>query len=190
MWHAVLRDSRFFATLTRFDHDIAERLQAAGCACGGRLDSARYPRKPRGGPPQLGAEYEWRLSFCCARDGCRRRMTPPSVRYFGRRVYLGVIVVLISAMANGLSVRRVAGLHAHLGVGLRTLRRWRQWWRQTFVESRFWRDARARFVPPLDEDQHPAALLERFGADASAVLRALEFLAPITTRSAAMVSPR
>ena len=110
MWHAVLRDSTFYATLTRFDHDLADAVRAAGCGCGGRLDRARYPRKPRGGPPGLGAEYEWRLSFCCARDGCRRRLTPPSVRYLGRRVYLGVVVVLVSAMTHGLSVRRVAAL--------------------------------------------------------------------------------
>ena len=191
MWHTVLRDSTFFAILTTIDHDLAERVRAAGCVwCGGRLHSARYPRKPRGGPTGLGREYEWRLSFCCARDGCRRRMTPPSVRYLGRRVYLGVVVVLVSAMTHGLSVRRVAELHAHLGVGLRTLRRWRRWWHESFVESRLWRGARGRFIPPVDEGRLPASLLERFGAEASAVLRALDFLAPITTRSgaSAMVS--
>lgn len=186
MWHAVLSDSTFFATLTRIDHDLAEHVRAAGCACGGRLDSARYPRKPRGGPAGLGPEYEWRLSFCCARDGCRRRTTPPSVRYLGRRVYLGVVVVLVSAMTHGLSVRRVAELHAHLGVGLRTLRRWRRWWQQSFLESRLWRGARGRFVPPVDEERLPASLLERLGAEASAaVLRALVLFAPITTRSGA-----
>jgi hypothetical protein len=181
----------FFATLSKFDHDLAERVQAAGCACGGRLDSARYPRKPRGAAATLGPEYEWRLSFCCARDGCRHRVTPPSVRYLGRRVYLGVVVVLVSAMTHGLSVRRVAALHAHLGIGLRTLRRWRQWWQHAFVESRFWRDARARFMPRVEEDALPASLVTRLGGDAAArALRVLELLAPITARSApgAMVS--
>lgn len=191
MWHAVLGDSTFFATLTRYDQDLAERVRAAGCACGGRLDSARYPRKPRGAAATLGPEYEWRLSFCCAREGCRRRVTPPSVRYLGRRVYLGVVVVLVSAMTHGLSVRRVAALHAHLGIGLRTLRRWRQWWQQALVESRFWRDARGRFMPRVEEEALPASLLERFCGDAAVrVLRALELLAPVTTRSVrgAMVS--
>ncbi len=191
MWHAVLRDSTFFATLTRFDHDLADRVRAAGCGCGGRLDSARYPRKPRGGPAELGSEYEWRLSFCCARDGCRRRVTPPSVRYLGRRVYLGVVVVLVSAMTHGLSVRRVSELHAHLGIGLRTLRRWREWWRHAFVESRFWRGVGGRLMPPIEEDALPASLLERFGGDAAVrAVRVLELLAPITTRSVpgAMVS--
>lgn len=187
MWHGVLSDSRFFATLLKIDQDLAAGVRAAGCECGGRLDSARYPRKPRGGPADLGADYGWRLSFCCAREGCRRRVTPPSVRYLGRRVYLGVVVVLVTAMEHGLSVRRVAELNEHLGVGLRTLRRWRRWWRSTFVDGRLWRGARGRFMPPVEESALPFSLLERFGGEIAArALRVLEFLAPwTTTRGAA-----
>ncbi|MGH8696170.1 MAG: hypothetical protein ACREVS_06810 [Burkholderiales bacterium] len=185
MWHAVLSDSRFFSTLTTFDEDLAAQERAAGCRCGGRLDSARYPRKPRGGPPDLGAEYAWRLSFCCAREGCRRRVTPPSVRYLGRRVYLGVVVVLVSAMQQGLSLRRVAKLNEHLGIGLRTLRRWRQWWRAAFVTSALWRAERGRFMPPVNEAALPHAVLERFGGSLSErVLSALAWLSPLTTSSA------
>jgi len=186
LWHAVLSDSRLFSTLTKFDEDLACGWRAARCPwCGGRLDSARYPRKPRGGPPDLDADYAWRLSFCCAREGCRRRVTPPSVRYLGRRVYLGVVVVLVSAMEHGLSLRRVAKLNATLGIGLRTLRRWRQWWRAVFVKSALWRAARGRFVPPVEEAALPYSMLERFsGAAAEQVLAMLRFLAPLTTRSA------
>jgi hypothetical protein len=185
LWHDVLSDARFYSALTQFDQDIAARVRAAGCGCGGRLDSARYPRKPRGGPADLGAAYDWRLSFCCAEDGCRRRMTPPSVRYLGRRVYLGVVVVLVSAMEHGLSVRRVAALNAHLGIGLRTLRRWRQWWRSTFVRSRLWHSARGRFMPPVAERALPHALLARFaGAPARQALGVLEFLSALTTTAA------
>jgi hypothetical protein len=183
LWHDVLSDSRFYVALTQFDQDLAAQVRAAGCGCGGRLHSARYPRKPRGGPADLGAAYEWRLSFCCAEEGCRRRVTPASVRYLGRRVYLGVVVVLVSAMEQGLSLRRIAVLHQHLGIGLRTLRRWRQWWRAVFTHSRFWHGARGRFVPPVCEAALPHALLERFGGTASArVLAVLRFLAPLTTR--------
>jgi hypothetical protein len=182
LWHDVLSDSRFFSALTKFDGDLAAGVRAAGCGCGGRLDSARYPRKPRGGPAALGAEYGWRLSFCCAEEGCRRRVTPPSVRYLGRRVYLGVVVVLVSAMEHGLSLRRVAALTQHLGIGLRTLRRWRQWWRTVFVRSRVWRGGRGRFVPPVDETALPRACLERFsGAAGERVLAMLCFLTPLTT---------
>ena len=184
MWHDVLSDSRFFVVLTQFDEELAAHARAAGCACGGRLHSARYPRKPRGGPADLGPAYDWRLSFCCARQGCRRRVTPPSMRYLGRRVYLGVVVVLVSAMAHGLSVRRVATLHQHLGIGLRTLRRWRQWWRTVFTRSRVWRAARGRFLPPVAEDALPHAVLERFGGSATErALAALRLLLALTTRA-------
>ena len=185
MWHGVLSDSRFFSTLTKFDEDLAATVRAAGCGCGGRLDSARYPRKPRGGPADLGTEYDWRLSFCCAEEGCRRRVTPPSVRYLGRRVYLGVVVVLVSAMEHGLSLRRVAELNQHLGIGLRTLRRWRQWWRTAFVHTALWRGSCGRFVPPVEASALPYAVLERFGGAAAARgLAMLRFLSPLTTTTA------
>jgi len=107
------------------------------------------------------------------------------VRYLGRRVYLGCVIVLVMAMEQGLGLRRVARLNAHLGVGLRTLRRWRQWWRESFVATRFWRHARGRFMPPVDEGELPRALLERFsGEPASKLLSLLVFLAPLTTTSA------
>lgn len=182
--HDVLADSRLFSALTKFDEDIAAAARARGCGCGGRLDSARYPRKPRGGPADLEAEYSWRLSFCCAEEGCRRRVTPPSVRYLGRRVYLGVVVVLVSAMEHGLSLRRVAELNEHLGIGLRTLRRWRQWWRTAFVQSAVWRGGRGRFVTPVEEARLPYALLGRFeGTLVERVLATLRFLSPLTTAS-------
>ena len=182
MWHDVLSDSRFFAVLTQFDEDLAAHARVAGCPCGGRLHSARYPRKPRGGPADLGPAYDWRLSFCCAEDGCRRRVTPPSMRYLGRRVYLGVVVVLVSAMEHGLGMRRAAALHQHLGIGLRTLRRWRQWWRSVFPRSQVWQAARGRFVPSVADDTLPHAMLERFGGSATErALAALRLLLPLTT---------
>jgi hypothetical protein len=93
-------------------------------------------------------------------------------------------MVLVTAMEQGLGLRRVARLHAHLGVGLRTLRRWRQWWRESFVATRFWRHARGRFMPPVDERELPQALLERFGGEpASQLLSLLVFLALLTTTS-------
>lgn len=106
--------------LAKFDEDLALQLRAGGCRCGGRLHSARYPRKPRGGPADLSASYEWRWSFCCAVDGCRRRVTPPSVRYLGRRVYLGVVVVLATAIEHGVSLRRRRGHDTHADLISRT----------------------------------------------------------------------
>ncbi len=183
MCHALLRDANLYAQLLTIDQDLAAEARAAGCGfCGGSLHSARYPRKPRGGLEELGSDYATRLSFCCTVDGCRRRTTPPSVRYLGRRVYLGAVVVLVTAMLGGITAIRAAQLRAWLGVSVRTLKRWRAWWRETFVASAFWRGARGRFMPPVASETLPASLLERFaGHERTRLLHALAFLTPLTT---------
>lgn len=185
LYHKILRDASLYDVLLKIDLDLAASTRAGGCAaCGGRLHSARYPRKPRGGPDHLGPEYERRLSFCCAADGCRQRATPASVRFLGRRVYLGAVVVLVTAMTHGVTPRRAAELQELLGVKRRTLERWRSWWRGAFVASPFWRSERGRFMPPLAAGALPGSLLERFGVEvATRVTKALQFLAPITTSS-------
>lgn len=185
MSYTPLVDARVWQLLLMADRELAAEARAAGCsACGGTLHSARYPRKPRGGvPAELRAEYGRRESLCCACEGCRKRTTPPSVRFLGRRVYLGAVVVLVSAITGGVTARRAARIEALVGVSPRTLQRWRAWWLRTFPETPFWKGARARLSPPVDERRLPASLLERFderwvdGLDAC-----LRFLAPITAR--------
>ena len=89
MYHDLLRDASFWLFLFSIDQDLAENTRQQACPCGGRLHRANYPRKPRGGSDDLPEQYRWRLSFCCERDGCRKRVTPPSVRFLGPKVYLG-----------------------------------------------------------------------------------------------------
>ena len=140
-----------------------------------------YPRKPRGGPANLSPERERRFSFCCDRGGCRGRATPPSVRFLGRRVYFGVTVVLVTAMAHGTTPRRSAELRAQLGVDRRTLSRWRRWWQEHFPASPFWREHGARFSPPVLADGLPCTLLDRFSSAGTqdGVVALLRFLAPL-----------
>ena len=184
MYAKLLGDATLYDILQRIDEDLAAQARSAGCTCGGRLHSAVYPRKPRGGPAGLGAGYEHRLSYCCAQDGCRRRTTPPSVRFLGRKVYLGAVVVLGSALRQGPTPTRVRVLHELFGVGERTLRRWRHWWQQSFSESRWWQAARGRLMPAVRADALPGALAERFGAHTTGGLcRLLRCLSPITTGS-------
>ena len=110
MCQAIFDDASFYRSLFHLDQAIAADVQATGCRhCGGRLHVADYPRKPRGVRSALDASYQYRLSFCCATDGCRRRTTPPSVRFLGRKVYLGVIIVLVTARTNGLSPHARSG---------------------------------------------------------------------------------
>jgi hypothetical protein len=179
----LLGDSRLYELLFRIDGDAAAEAQASGCPeCGGRLDSARYPRKPRGAMSKLSAGYDWRFSFCCAVEGCRRRHTPPSIRFLGRRVYLGAVVILATAMQQGVTPVRAQRLHELLGVSLRTLARWRDWWRTVFAESAFWKEMRARFAPPPDASGFPLKLLERFGSEENGRLLALlRFVRPLST---------
>ena len=93
----VLSDARFYELLLKFDEDLAALARRFACDCGGALHVADYERKPRGALALLPAGYGSRFSFCCAREGCRHRATPPSIRYLGRKVYLGVVVVLVTA---------------------------------------------------------------------------------------------
>jgi hypothetical protein len=105
-------------------------------------------------------------------------------------VYLGAVVVLVTAMAGGITAARAARLRAWLGVSVRTLKRWRAWWRETFVASPFWRGVKGRFMPPVAVDTLPASLLERFaGADErTRLLQTLAFLGPLTTGRAVGVA--
>lgn len=186
MYHAVLADASFFEFLARIDADLAEEARARACpACGARLDRARYPRKPRGVPQAAEGAWERRESFCCCREGCRQRATPPSVRFLGRKVYAAVVVVLGTAMMHGLTDWRAERLERELDVSRRTLERWRVWWREVFCGSRFWRAARARLSPPVEEGELPGSLLARFGGGLrERILGLLRFLGPVTTSSA------
>jgi hypothetical protein len=195
VYQAVLADATFHEQLLVFDRDLAASARATEHAregarcwlCGGALHSASYDRKPRGGPPVLGPAYAERFSFCCAVDGCRKRTTPPSLRFLGRKVYLATVVTLISAMLLGTTPARLARLSTVPGIDRRTLARWRAWWRSTFNDSRFAPIARAVFMPPLQIASLPVSLLDRFAGDIERKLTALlRFLGPLTGGASAM----
>lgn len=172
-------DDRFYHVLADIDLDLAETARGQGCACSGVLHSARYPRKPRGLPNNHQGDYR-RASFCCAT--CRKRTTPASVRFLGRRIYLGAVVVLATAMRQGPSPWRVKRLRELLGVSVQTLARWRTWWAEAFAESTFWKATRAAFSPPVAEHAAPSSLLERFTGEPHEQLAALlRFLSPLST---------
>ena len=176
-----LADQQLHQLLEKVDADLAKEAGQKGCLyCHGKLHRADFDRKPRGGP-----QWERRYSFCCAEEDCRRRRTPESVRFLGRRVYAGLVVVLITTMIDGLKPARVCRIRQALQIDSRTLKRWRQWWLDSFVRSSFWRAARGRFMPLVCERRLPLSLWSRFelgGRDR--LLAVLEFLRPITTPAA------
>jgi hypothetical protein len=166
LYQKLLSDTRLFELLGRIDEDEAERTRRQGCPCGGALHSARYARKPRGGPPELAAEWCRRASFCCARDGCRRRSTPPSVRFLGRKVFFGLVVVLVPILREGLTPARFRRLEAQLGVSRRTVLRWRRFWQEIFPASRQWPRVVADLVV-VDRGRLPGSLLGAFSGVAA-----------------------
>jgi hypothetical protein len=193
VYQAVLADAKFHEQLLGFDRDLAASARAARCwRCGGTLHCGSYARKPRGGPAglvtgQLSRAYAERFSFCCAVDGCRKRATPPSLRFLGRRIYLATVVTLISALMLGTTPSRLARLSVVPGLDRRTLARWRAWWRSTFTDSPFAPVAMAAVVPPIDIAALPVSLLKRFAGDMREQLVALlRFLGPLTGGASAM----
>lgn len=176
MLKAIIFDPQLFVILFRIDSELAEVARTQGCRCGGTLHVADYPRKPRA-PTDLGREHQRRYSFCCA--ACRRRTTPPSVRFLGRRIFAFPVVVVVTALLEGRSGRQLTTLLDELGVDRRTLERWRSWWRDTFPETRFWKVARARFSTPIGAPQ-PQALIERFAEGISGLVDLLRFLSPLS----------
>jgi hypothetical protein len=179
----LLRDRRLYAFLEEVDADFAAKAQSRGCEyCGAALHRGDYSRKPRGGP-----SWDKRYSFCCSQEGCRKRKTPPSVRFLGRKVYVGVVVALVSAMMHGPKDIRLHQLQRALPIDRRTLKRWLQWWTEIFVQCPFWKAERGRFARRMAEARMPLELVEAFGAQQiEGLVKLMKFLSPITTGTCRM----
>ena len=175
-------EGKFHAALGEIDEERARRVQGERCPhCGGPLDRADFPRKPRGDLGDAAGAYERRISLCCRNEGCRRRATPPSLRFLGRKVYFAALVVIASGIGrDALLVGRGRPRDVR-GVPVRTVRRWLAWWETTFALSTFWSEAKGLFASPIAVELLPASLLARFSDDA--LRRTLALIAPITTTS-------
>lgn len=170
----LLRSSDLFLLLHTVEVHLAEKARERGCPhCdGGVLHFARYERQPRGGPDDLPDELSVRHSLCCAT--CRRRVLPASVLFMGRRVYWGVVVLLVVALRqnreDAVSVRK---LSQTLGVARSTIWEWMEWFRETFPTTTAWRSQRDRLGADLDHKRPVAWLLgqlrERLDDDAAAL---------------------
>ena len=186
----LFRSQSFWSFLLAIDKDLAESTRQKACSCGGRLHCANYPRAPRGGPEHLPEEYNHRFSFCCDRDGCRKRATPPSVRFLGRKVYLGAVVILISAMRQGATPRRVRELSSLFDIDRATIARWQTFWRDHVPQTPFWKIARGRLAPVVEIVALPLSILEAFLSSddqQQGWAHLLRFLSPITIREGPII---
>ncbi len=183
MMHDVRLGREFFARLLAIDAARAEQTRVAGCGyCEGPLSVGHYERKPRGALfASAGEEFTQRFSYCCSREGCRRRATPPSVRFLGRKVYLESAILVACALVP-LIDDRARVIRIATGVAARTVRRWMTWWRTVFAASALWVELRSR-APSLDIDLVPGGMLAVFeGGSVEARLEAaMRFLSPLTT---------
>jgi len=90
--------------------------------------------------------------------------------------------VLATAMQQGVTPVRAKRLRELLGVSYQTLARWRTWWKTAFIESAFWKAARAAFSTTADESRCPLSLLARLGGDEEMRLVALlRFIRELST---------
>jgi hypothetical protein len=173
----------FFLALERVDEAVMQRAAAAGCPrCAGPLHRSDYDRKPRGAliAPE-GEEFVRRFSLCCGQEGCRKRATPPSVRFLGRRVYLGAVVIVASMVA--VALRSAGEIRRRTGVPARTAARWVGWWQGPFLKTEVFVTICAQLIG-VDVGQVPASIVERLGsAWGERVSRMLVWLAPLTTGS-------
>lgn len=142
---------------------MARQVAAARCPfCGGPLHRSDYDRKPNGALlAPAGEQSVRRFSLCCGFEGCRKRTTPPSVRFLGRRVYLEVVVIVASLWAQALSV---AEARKRTGVAKRTIQRWLAWWQGPFLRTEVFAAVQARLVG-VDVSALPASLVERLSGD-------------------------
>jgi hypothetical protein len=181
MSHKFLLNSSFHAILIAIDRELAEVTRKNACTCGGKLHQSNYPRSPFGIPAEFRRNYDERLSFCCA--DCRKRVTPPSVRFFGRRWYPSPLLVLVSVLMRGINDCRLKQIKRHFGITVSesTWKRWRRWWREAFVKIPFWKQAQGIIPPNNRFISMPRNLLYAFkGAIEEKIILLLKFLSPIT----------
>jgi hypothetical protein len=173
----------FFTLLEQLDEGMARRVAAGGCPrCGGPLHRSNYGRKPRGALiAPAGEAFVVRFSLCCGSEGCRKRATPPSVRFLGRRVYLGAVVIVASIVA--LALRAAGEIRRQTGVPARTTQRWLGWWQGSFLDTEVFVTLCAQLIG-VDVGRVPASIVDRLaGTPTERVQRMLEWLTPLTTGS-------
>jgi hypothetical protein len=92
--------------------------------------------------------------------GCDLRTTSRSMRFAGRRVYLAMVLMLVSPPGSA----SAQALRDRLCIAPVTLKRWRQWWPRNLPLTRFWQSVLERFMAPVTITRLPQSLLERVEA--------------------------
>ena len=150
MYQSLLKDSTFIANeLLEIDQRIAKNTQNGDCLiCRSPLHVANFPRKVRSGAFDFGTEHDIRFSFCCAK--CRKRHTPPSLRFFGRCIYTSAVVIAF-ALIFAVIEKKLSLIAKMLGPNRRTLKRWHEKL-ENLPKTKIGRLLQARFCEPVTTD--------------------------------------
>lgn len=183
MLSELLQDVSLFRILHQIDRDLAESCRQARCPhCQGPLHNAPYIRKPRGGPDKIPEEYLHRFSLCCGREGCRRRVLPPSCLFMDRRVYWQVVILVVITLrqsrSNGIGANRLMRMFS---IPRKTIVRWTSYFRDEFAASRKWQRLRGRIDSSVGNENLPGSLVEyflsHFSPAVGGLVACLQFLA-------------
>lgn len=185
MLGTVELDINFIKSLYEKDKENAKKYHFSKCRhelCNGIYHSSSYPRKPRGIQVEAEEFYSSRFSFCCSR--CRRRFTPESIRFLGRKVYIAFFIMLMLYPP-------VKNIHQQFielppkSLAPITLRRWFLWWDATIPKSPVWKKLVGLLLANIENVFLPIFLIEQFIQEhldfKKSLLAMLEFISPIST---------
>jgi len=90
-------------------------------------------------------------------------LLPPSVLFWGRRVYWAAVLLVVTALRQGrdqgYTVERLKNL---FGVTRPTLTRWLSYFREVFPVSQIWLRLSGRLMPPVARHELPRGLIDGF----------------------------
>lgn len=166
----TINNVKLYQLLFFIDSDLAEQKRGNSCPfCGAPLHTANYLRKPRGGPGNIPEAFSIRHSLCCSAENCRRRVLPPSLRFWDRKVYWSIVilvtVVLRQQRTEGYSAGKIQKL---VGISRHTLKRWIHYFTKIFPMSDKGKQICGLAGAVLNTGSIPSTLIlffiDRFGA--------------------------
>jgi hypothetical protein len=161
MLSELIKKKNLFSHLYEIDKKTAERYRQLPCPyCGGPLYFSNYMRKPRGEPEDVPEKYFIQFSLCCGTEGCRKRLTPPSCRFMGRKIYwFAVILCILTDFQNTNEKATVSDWSMRTGICRNTIKRWLAFFHDTFPASRIWRRLRGQISACVRNSSLPSSFI-------------------------------
>ncbi len=178
----AIQKVKLYQLLFLIDENLAEQKRRKNCPfCGSPLHSSNYLRKPRGGPEDIPEDFLIRHSFCCSEEGCRKRALPVSCRFWERKVYWGVVILVIVTLRQKRSKGFSAGKLIRLFVISRhTLKRWMIYFEKIFPSTNKWKGIKGRIGLEISRDVLPGKLvlffIEQFESEEKGLIESLRLL--------------